>query len=549
MSIIRPHPLQNREDGFSMVELVIGIFIFGIVITGVLVSMTSSLNLTRQNRNRSIAANLASQEMDTVRSTEFVELPLGEVLTTQTIDGVPYIVKRETAWVTAGATSGACQTTSGTDPAYLSVDVSVTWNNMAGVKAPTANTVVTPPVGTYGANTGNVAVSIKNAAGLPVENMAVSLVQSGHTQSTTSDGCAFFGFENVGTYTVSVSGSGYVSDQGVATPTQSATVQAGGTTSIQFQYDRAATLNLTLAPTGGAALPVSPGVPVSLGNTHILPVRCESRRRHGYGPLDRIPVPVRRWLGDMGGFMLRCRPRGRQADGWALLRGWFQHGSDLGDSWRDEFRNGSHAGLDGADTDDPGCGSGGRRGDRHARRAERRHRRSEVHRPVRFTPWDDRCFREQDGGTAVREVDDLGSRHQHHGDHRRSARWRPRRRSRSHGEPRHGAVDPPTIEAVRAEDGVTLVELVTVVSLLGVVLGFVTGSMISIQNASVGESYRLQNLEEARILMDLDHRRTSEPRRACRRPVLPSTCQGYRRRDSGTPLRTWGTTKCGSTPI
>ena len=254
-----------------MVELVIGIFIFGIVITGVLVSMTSSLNMTRQNRNRSIAANLASQEMDTVRSTNFVDLPLGEVLSTQTIDGVPYTVKRETAWVTAGATSGACQTISGTDPAYLSVDVSVTWNNMAGVKAPTANTVVTPPVGTYGANTGNVAVSVKNAAGLPVENLAVSLVQAGETQSTTSDGCAFFGFENVGTYTVSLTGSGYVSDQGVATPTQSATVQAGGTTSIQFQYDRAATLNLTLAPTGAAPLPVSPGVPVSLGNTHILP--------------------------------------------------------------------------------------------------------------------------------------------------------------------------------------------------------------------------------------------------------------------------------------
>ncbi|HEY6566860.1 MAG TPA: hypothetical protein VI341_05000, partial [Actinomycetota bacterium] len=162
-----------------MVELVIGIFIFGIVITGVLVSMTSSLNLTRQNRNRSIAANLASQEMDTVRSTNFVDLTLGEVLTTQTVDGVPYTVKRETAWVTAGATSGACQSvTGGNDPAYLSVDVSVTWNNMAGVKPPTANTVVTPPVGTYGANTGNVAVSIKNAAGQPVENLAVTLVQA-----------------------------------------------------------------------------------------------------------------------------------------------------------------------------------------------------------------------------------------------------------------------------------------------------------------------------------------------------------------------------------
>ena len=60
-----------------MVELVMAIFIFGIVITGIAAGMTSSLNLTRQNRNRSVAANLASQEMDTVRSTPFTSLVIG----------------------------------------------------------------------------------------------------------------------------------------------------------------------------------------------------------------------------------------------------------------------------------------------------------------------------------------------------------------------------------------------------------------------------------------------------------------------------------------
>jgi type II secretory pathway pseudopilin PulG len=255
-----------------MIELVIGIFIFGVVITGVMVSMSSALNVTRQNRNRSIAANLAAQEMDLVRSTKFTDLPLGEVLTTTTIDGVPYTIKRETGWVTAGATSGPCQTVSGNDPAYLSVDVGVSWNNMKGVKVPVSNTVVTPPVGTFDTNTGNIAVSVKNAAGLPQEGVAVSLTQTGESQTTTSDGCAFFAFEDAGNYTVSVFKAGYVSDQGLGTATQGASVQVGGTTSSQFLYDRAATLSpLVLTPTGGAPLPTSPGVPVSLGNTHIVP--------------------------------------------------------------------------------------------------------------------------------------------------------------------------------------------------------------------------------------------------------------------------------------
>lgn len=58
------------------------------------------------------------------------------------------------------------------------------------------------------------------------------------------------------------------------------------------------------------------------------------------------------------------------------------------------------------------------------------------------------------------------------------------------------------IRRLREERGVTLVELVVVISILGVVLTFVTQGLISMQNATVGQSYRLQNLDEARILMD-----------------------------------------------
>ena len=54
----------------------------------------------------------------------------------------------------------------------------------------------------------------------------------------------------------------------------------------------------------------------------------------------------------------------------------------------------------------------------------------------------------------------------------------------------------------RSEEGITLVELIVVVSLLSLVLGFVLQTFVSMQNAATGASLRLQNLEEARILMD-----------------------------------------------
>jgi type II secretory pathway pseudopilin PulG len=55
----------------------------------------------------------------------------------------------------------------------------------------------------------------------------------------------------------------------------------------------------------------------------------------------------------------------------------------------------------------------------------------------------------------------------------------------------------------RSEDGVTLIELVVVCSVMTVILGFVTRTLVVMQNASTGSSLRLQNLEEARVLMDL----------------------------------------------
>jgi Tfp pilus assembly protein PilV len=266
------------EGGFTMVEVVMAIFIFALVITGVTVGMTSSLNLTRQNRNRSIAANLASQEMDTVRSTDFVDIPLGQVVSTQSVDGVAYTITREAGWVTANAASGPCQAPSGSSLAYLSVRVSVSWNGMKGVKAPVSDTVITPPVGTYDPNSGHVAVTVLNAAGEPQAGVPVTFTGGSvnATQTTTSDGCAFFAYEPAGSYTVTLSRLGYVSDQGVTTPSQAATVVAGSTVPLQFQYDSAATINATLQPSGGAPLPASPGIPVSLGNTHILPSGVKS---------------------------------------------------------------------------------------------------------------------------------------------------------------------------------------------------------------------------------------------------------------------------------
>ena len=280
----------NDEAGFSMVEMVMGIFIFAMVIGGVVVGMSSALNVTRQNRNRSIAANLAAQEMDTARSTEFTDLPLGVITTTQSVDGVPYTIERETEWVYPNATSGPCQAPSGSTLAYLSIVVRVSWKRHARRSArddihgrsprPSERTI---PL------TGHIGVMVRDAAAVPQENTSVSISGPGVTESqtTSADGCAFFAFEPIGAYTVTLSRAGYVSDQLLTGPTQSATVGAGSTVSLQFQYDQAATMNLTLAGSAGGAIPN--GIGVTLWNTHLLPGGKKSFTNAGASASQTLP--------------------------------------------------------------------------------------------------------------------------------------------------------------------------------------------------------------------------------------------------------------------
>jgi prepilin-type N-terminal cleavage/methylation domain-containing protein len=312
---------MRDEAGFTMVEMVIAIFIFGLVIGGVAVGMSSSLNLTRQNRNRSIAANLASQEMDTVRSTKFTSLIPGAVTTAQSVDGVPYTIERDTEWVTPNATSGPCQAPSGSTLAYYSVTVSVTWNNMAGVPAVVSHTVVTPPVGTYDRNTGHVAVTIRDAAGMPQENVPVTLTGPGvsTTQTTTTDGCAFFAYEPAGSYTVTLSKSGYVDDQGNAGPSQIATVQAGSTVPLEFQYDGGSTLAVTLTGSAGGAIPTN--VPVSIGNTHLQPAGTKTYAGSGNPRTITGVFPYTDGYDVWAGDCTAADPEGLDTSGGALYPG------------------------------------------------------------------------------------------------------------------------------------------------------------------------------------------------------------------------------------
>lgn len=260
----------GSEAGLSIVELLVALTVFALLITGVAVTAFNGLDLARQNRNRSVAANLASQEMDTLRAQDFTTLPVGQTNVNQTIDGVPYTVTRELSWVSSSATAGPCDAQSGT-PQLLRVRVAVSWPDMRGVPPAESNTVLTPPIGAYDPNTGHVAVKVLDGSAEPAAAHPVTVSRTGFSQTivTTSEGCAYFAFLTADTYTVSLDTSGYVDRQGIQYVSQTVGVAVGTVSSVQFDYDRAATLDLTLSSPNGGEVPGS--VALTLGNTAFLP--------------------------------------------------------------------------------------------------------------------------------------------------------------------------------------------------------------------------------------------------------------------------------------
>jgi type II secretory pathway pseudopilin PulG len=271
-----PSPIDARAGGFGLIELIISLTIFSILIGGVVVSIGAGLALARNNRERTVAANLAAQQMDQIRQTAFTSLTIGQAPDqTVYVDGVPYTIGQNLEWVGASATQGECDSTT-TTPQVLRATVDVSWTNMKAIQPVRTTTMLAPPIGSYSSTSGHIAVRVRDSNAVPLGGVPVRVQGTGVDRYVTttdtnaaSPGCAFFGFLTPQTYTVSLNTSGYVDRQGSVTPSQSVGVNNGQVASVAFDYDRAATLNLTIAGINGGS-PAN-AMAISLGNTGYLP--------------------------------------------------------------------------------------------------------------------------------------------------------------------------------------------------------------------------------------------------------------------------------------
>ena len=266
-------PATGSEAGFTVLELVVAITLFALVFAAVSLGMGGVLRVDRTNRSRSVAAYLAAKQLDTVRALPFDQVGLGRTTQSYSDPGSQstYSITQDIAWVTPTSNSSSCNVpngSSGGTVAYKRVTVRVTWPQMSGAAPVSSQTLLTPPTGAYDPYDGHIAVQLYDRNAAPLAGQTVTLGGAGTgTQVTSDDGCVFFAFLDPGSYTLTLNTSGYVDRQLNQPSVTNLSVVAAQITKVQVDYDRAASLLISVTSPAGSLLPDA--FPLTVANSNL----------------------------------------------------------------------------------------------------------------------------------------------------------------------------------------------------------------------------------------------------------------------------------------
>ncbi|MCL2091420.1 MAG: prepilin-type N-terminal cleavage/methylation domain-containing protein [Micrococcales bacterium] len=239
--------LRRRDDGFTITEVMAALLIFALMSTGSIFATMSMLQITRDARNRQVAANLAAQEIDTVRSYADATAVVDRAFDPPAQNGTEFHVDRAVSWqsIPVGDDEGeGC--TLAPMRFVAAVTVTVTWKGMRPQTAPvTSDTLLTARDLQTDDNAGTVAVTVLGAdgtgrSGVRVQGGGVSVV-------TDTRGRAVLVNVPTGVQTVSVEKPGYVDEKQDPRPKKDTMVSAGSCTEVQFQYDETTRANVYYA--------------------------------------------------------------------------------------------------------------------------------------------------------------------------------------------------------------------------------------------------------------------------------------------------------------
>jgi hypothetical protein len=236
--------ISKNEDGWLLIEVIMGAVLVLVVSLGLLSGFDSSTRASSINKQRSVASDLAQADQEHLRSFTVTHLSNWHATNTSTVGGVVYTVNERATWV--GDTSGLITCTAANQNAsYIQITSSVTWKGMGITPPVTAQSLVSPPVGTFGAGQGSADLQITDSKGNGVPGLSVSFGGPGAFNDVTdTNGCVVFGYVPSGSYVGSVSRGGWVDPGGNNPGTRPCSVPDGGTIECQQSFDRAGTVDV-----------------------------------------------------------------------------------------------------------------------------------------------------------------------------------------------------------------------------------------------------------------------------------------------------------------
>jgi prepilin-type N-terminal cleavage/methylation domain-containing protein len=273
----RVRAASDREDGMTLVEVIVAMFVFSILSIGFIYGMLTILSITRDSRATQVATNLASQEIDLARATDNLfayGVGAGAARPDQTINGDTFHTKITAAWVSDPGIALQCGNTAGGAAGaplrYKRVDVMVTWDGMRSLSSAVHSyTIINPKDRINDPTLGTILVSVTTDAGVGVAGVTVTATPATPANgavaltttpaATDAQGCSYILKVTPGNYVVSISKTNYLSS-GSATEDQKATpsvnpvvVTAGKSTSQNFIYDNASYFSLAYASNSTAS--------------------------------------------------------------------------------------------------------------------------------------------------------------------------------------------------------------------------------------------------------------------------------------------------------
>jgi Tfp pilus assembly protein PilV len=240
--------LGRDESGVGLIEVVVSAMLVVLVALSVYFGLDAASRASGVNKHRGVAAELAQQDQDRMRAMAVSQLSNYRETRSLRADGRPagandvvYTIASRAEWITDRSGTASCD---GTDARanYLRISTEVMWVGQK-IKPIDVQSLVAPPSGSFGPTQGSLAVQVNDRNGTGLAGVGVSLTGArNYTDATNATGCVLWGYLPTGNYTVGITRAGYVDPLGAATPTESVSVVGQATTTLSFEYDRAATI-------------------------------------------------------------------------------------------------------------------------------------------------------------------------------------------------------------------------------------------------------------------------------------------------------------------